>query len=202
MLGKPEQGSLLRPQPRGRAVGAALEGFRPFLQPFPSFLQPFFLSLHFASPPAPPANSHHFPSPTQPHPLIPRGGIISAPVRGKYKGKWLVGQGNGLVSSLRALRKMNLAFAVLVAWALSPAHGSLWDLHKMITKATGKNALLHYSFYGCYCGFGGKGQPKDATDRCCQLHDTCYDSLLSHHCNAKAQSYLYDWAGSSPSCSE
>ncbi|KFV10532.1 Phospholipase A2, membrane associated, partial [Pterocles gutturalis] len=56
---------------------------------------------------------------------------------------------------------------------------SLWDLHKMITKATGKNALLHYSFYGC---LGGRGQPKDATDRCCQLHDICYDNLQSYSC--------------------
>uniref|UniRef100_A0A8C8EAU3 Phospholipase A2 n=1 Tax=Otus sunia TaxID=257818 RepID=A0A8C8EAU3_9STRI len=61
---------------------------------------------------------------------------------------------------------------------LSPAPGSLWNLHKMITKTTGRNALLHYSSYGCYCGWGGKGQPKDATDRCCQRHDTCYNNLL------------------------
>uniref|UniRef100_A0A663NEQ3 Phospholipase A2 n=1 Tax=Athene cunicularia TaxID=194338 RepID=A0A663NEQ3_ATHCN len=84
---------------------------------------------------------------------------------------------------------------------LSPAHGSLWNLHKMITKTTGKNALLHYSSYGCYCGWGGKGQPKDATDRCCQRHDTCYNNLLSYHCNAKIQGYHYGWRRGSPSCS-
>ncbi|KGL97215.1 Basic phospholipase A2 Cdr-13, partial [Charadrius vociferus] len=59
---------------------------------------------------------------------------------------------------------------------------SLWDLHKMITGATGRNAVWYYSFYGCYCGFGGKGQPKDATDRCCRLHDICYNNLLSYGC--------------------
>uniref|UniRef100_A0A8C8B004 Phospholipase A2 n=1 Tax=Otus sunia TaxID=257818 RepID=A0A8C8B004_9STRI len=93
-----------------------------------------------------------------------------------------------------------LAFAVLFAWGLSPAPGSLWNLHKMITKTTGRNALLHYSSYGCYCGWGGKGQPKDATDRCCQRHDTCYNNLLSYHCNAKTQGYHYGWRRGSPSC--
>ncbi|NXS63852.1 PA2G5 phospholipase, partial [Brachypteracias leptosomus] len=85
---------------------------------------------------------------------------------------------------------------------LSPAHGSLWDLQKMITKATGKNAFLSYAFYGCYCGLGGKGQPKDATDRCCQLHDICYNNLLCHHCDAKMQSYKYSWNWGTPFCRE
>ncbi|NXI60444.1 PA2GA Phospholipase, partial [Chloroceryle aenea] len=95
-----------------------------------------------------------------------------------------------------------LAFAVLVAWGLSPAHGSLWDLQKMLTKVTGKSALLYYSSYGCYCGLGGKGQPKDPSDRCCQLHDTCYESLQNHQCNAKLQRYWYGWHGGSPCCRE
>ncbi|NXJ79764.1 PA2G5 phospholipase, partial [Trogon melanurus] len=85
---------------------------------------------------------------------------------------------------------------------LSPAHGSLWELQKMIQKVTGKNAFLHYAFYGCYCGFGGKGEPKDATDRCCQLHDACYDSLESYGCDAKTRRYHYGWRGGSPFCRE
>uniref|UniRef100_A0A8C3N852 Phospholipase A2 n=1 Tax=Geospiza parvula TaxID=87175 RepID=A0A8C3N852_GEOPR len=66
---------------------------------------------------------------------------------------------------------------------LFPAHGSLLQLHQMISEATGKNAFLYYGFYGCYCGLGGRGQPKDATDRCCQLHDACYNNLLRYHCD-------------------
>ncbi|NWX11456.1 PA2BA Phospholipase, partial [Aegotheles bennettii] len=83
---------------------------------------------------------------------------------------------------------------------LSPAHGSLLELHKMITEVTGKNAIRYYAFYGCYCGVGGKGQPKDPTDRCCQLHDACYSQLLSYNCNAKTQHYQYSWHSGRPSC--
>lgn len=42
--------------------------------------------------------------------------------------------------------------------------GSLLDLSTMIEKVTGKPALMNYGFYGCYCGWGGQGTPKDGTD--------------------------------------
>lgn len=42
--------------------------------------------------------------------------------------------------------------------------GGLLDLKSMIEKVTGKTALTNYGFYGCYCGWGGRGTPKDGTD--------------------------------------
>ncbi|XP_048823670.1 basic phospholipase A2 Cdr-13-like [Lagopus muta] len=93
-----------------------------------------------------------------------------------------------------------LALAMLFASGSSPAAGSLWQLQQVVTKLTGKNAVLHYSFYGCYCGVGGHGQPKDATDRCCQLHDACYDGLQKYHCNAKQQHYQYSWRSGRLTC--
>ncbi|NXC24265.1 PA2GD phospholipase, partial [Campylorhamphus procurvoides] len=85
---------------------------------------------------------------------------------------------------------------------LSPAHGNLFQLNNMITRATGKAAWLYYNFYGCYCGLGGEGQPKDDSDRCCQLHDTCYLNVLNDGCNAYRQSYHYSWSHDILSCGE
>ncbi|XP_072863850.1 phospholipase A2 group V isoform X1 [Chlorocebus sabaeus] len=103
--------------------------------------------------------------------------------------------------------------------------GGLLDLKSMIEKVTGKNALTNYGFYGCYCGWGGQGTPKDGTDRvslvtqagvqwcdlsslhprpsvlrCCWVHDHCYGRLEEKGCNIRIQSYKYRFAWGLVTC--
>lgn len=48
-------------------------------------------------------------------------------------------------------------------------------LYSMIKCSTGCEPLF-YKGYGCYCGFLGAGVPVDGIDRCCKLHDKCYEN--------------------------
>ncbi|XP_069435608.1 phospholipase A2 group V isoform X2 [Ovis canadensis] len=61
----------------------------------------------------------------------------------------------------------------------------------MIEKVTGKPALKSYGFYGCHCGWGGRGTPKDGTDWCCWKHDRCYAQLETQDCDVLTQAYRY-----------
>ncbi|XP_017707630.1 PREDICTED: calcium-dependent phospholipase A2 isoform X3 [Rhinopithecus bieti] len=58
-----------------------------------------------------------------------------------------------------------------LACSVPAVQGGLLDLKSMIEKVTGKNALTNYGFYGCYCGWGGRGTPKDGTDRLLGVFD-------------------------------
>ncbi|CDQ64081.1 unnamed protein product [Oncorhynchus mykiss] len=49
----------------------------------------------------------------------------------------------------------------------------LLELAGVIKCSTGRSALA-YMMYGCYCGLGGQGWPRDKADWCCHKHDCCY----------------------------
>ncbi|XP_063091706.1 phospholipase A2 group V isoform X2 [Cavia porcellus] len=84
-----------------------------------------------------------------------------------------------------------LTLAWLLAYSVSVVTGGLLELKSMIEEVTGKNALMDYGFYGCYCGLGGHGVPKDPTDWCCWMHDRCYGKLEEEGCDIRAQYYTY-----------
>ncbi|XP_057552841.1 phospholipase A2, membrane associated-like [Hippopotamus amphibius kiboko] len=87
--------------------------------------------------------------------------------------------------------KTLLLLAVIMAFGLLQVHGNLLDFRKMIKYKTGKEAVSSYGFYGCYCGLGGRGSPKDATDQCCAAHDCCYKQLEKRGCRPKTRSYKF-----------
>nr|XP_020640591.1 group 10 secretory phospholipase A2-like isoform X1 [Pogona vitticeps] len=50
---------------------------------------------------------------------------------------------------------------------------------------------LMYLGYGCYCGPGGRGWPKDETDWCCFAHDCCYGFAEEQGCNPILRRYKW-----------
>uniref|UniRef100_A0A915AVB3 Phospholipase A2 n=2 Tax=Parascaris univalens TaxID=6257 RepID=A0A915AVB3_PARUN len=63
---------------------------------------------------------------------------------------------------------------------LSTRNGSLkalWNLEEMCKCKLDYSALVYVN-YGCWCGIGGAGEPIDGIDRCCMLHDKCYDAAI------------------------
>ncbi|XP_076719398.2 phospholipase A2, membrane associated-like [Callospermophilus lateralis] len=70
----------------------------------------------------------------------------------------------------------------------------------MISLVTKKNGITKYGAYGCHCGLGGKGTPKDATDRCCASHDCCYDHLEECGCGTKFLRYKFKYQAGKVIC--
>ncbi|XP_075762945.1 uncharacterized protein LOC102447780 [Pelodiscus sinensis] len=96
--------------------------------------------------------------------------------------------------------KFLLALAVLFSCSEFVVHGSLLEFRKMIKQATGKSAFPNYTFYGCHCGVGGKGEPKDATDWCCLRHDCCYSRLIASKCHVITDTYHYTYRRGAITC--
>ncbi|XP_013393800.1 neutral phospholipase A2 agkistrodotoxin-like [Lingula anatina] len=91
------------------------------------------------------------------------------------------------------------ACAVAVCTCEDEAHSrekrNAFQFGRMIRSRTGRSAL-DYNGYGCWCGLGGRGTPKDGVDRCCQAHDRCYDRLINSGCrNPVLNAYSYTLSG-------
>ncbi|XP_054615377.1 group 10 secretory phospholipase A2 [Dunckerocampus dactyliophorus] len=69
-----------------------------------------------------------------------------------------------------------------------------------IIKCTTGRSFFFYVFYGCYCGLGGHGKPKDETDRCCQKHDCCYADAEKEGCKPKRDNYEWTCEDNMASC--
>ncbi|XP_032861200.1 phospholipase A2-like [Tyto alba] len=93
----------------------------------------------------------------------------------------------------------HLLLLLLLQAVWKGALGKSHSLHtRGITELAGaiscgtRRSPLAYIGYGCYCGLGGQGWPKDKTDWCCHRHDCCYDKAEKEGCSPKAQ--RYQWA--------
>nr|P0DP54.1 RecName: Full=Phospholipase A2; Short=PLA2; AltName: Full=Phosphatidylcholine 2-acylhydrolase 10; Flags: Precursor [Meiacanthus atrodorsalis] len=65
----------------------------------------------------------------------------------------------------------------------------LLEFGGIITCSTGRSPLS-YVMYGCYCGLGGKGWPRDKAD-CCHEHDCCYGEAETLGCQTKTDQYRW-----------
>ncbi|KAM9391514.1 phospholipase A2 [Pholidichthys leucotaenia] len=85
----------------------------------------------------------------------------------------------------RCTEDIMLQTVCVVSGALPPKN--LLQFSKIIECAQpGVNPLI-YNEYGCWCGFGGMGTPRDELDMCCKVHDKCYEeSRKTPGCTAVA----------------
>ncbi|CAJ1076074.1 phospholipase A2-like [Xyrichtys novacula] len=81
------------------------------------------------------------------------------------------------------------------------AKRSLVEFAGVVQCSTGITPLA-YLGYGCYCGPGGQGQPRDETDWCCFRHDCCYGEIELQGCQSKLGSYSWTCENNMPHCDD
>merc|ERR1712212_936782 len=73
---------------------------------------------------------------------------------------------------------------------LTGVHGSSpLSFYRMIRAIT-RNDPFRYNGHGNWCGRGGGGPPVDQVDRCCQMHDECYQNSS---CRIHGILQIYDY---------
>ncbi|XP_036420538.1 phospholipase A2-like [Colossoma macropomum] len=78
---------------------------------------------------------------------------------------------------------------------------SLLELSGLMKCSTGRHALA-YTVYGCYCGLGGQGWPRDTADWCCHKHDCCYAKAVDKGCNSKSDRYRWSCGTYEQDCAD
>nr|XP_060614679.1 basic phospholipase A2 Sms-N6-like [Anolis sagrei ordinatus] len=96
--------------------------------------------------------------------------------------------------------KLHWGMMALVVCGVLETEGSIVEFGKMVKELTNKIAFFEYTSYGCYCGLGGRGQPRDATDRCCFNHDCCYSKLKQ--CDTTTDKYKFTIKDGTITCGE
>ncbi|KAJ8395646.1 hypothetical protein AAFF_G00031270 [Aldrovandia affinis] len=76
--------------------------------------------------------------------------------------------------------RTGLLLAIGLATVLAgPTSRALWQFREMMVCTMPDSwPLLDFTDYGCYCGKGGSGSPVDDLDRCCYVHDKCYEESM------------------------
>uniref|UniRef100_A0A8C8GDE6 Phospholipase A2 n=1 Tax=Oncorhynchus tshawytscha TaxID=74940 RepID=A0A8C8GDE6_ONCTS len=75
----------------------------------------------------------------------------------------------------------------------------LWELAGVVKCSTGRSAVA-YVMYGCYCGLGGQGWPRDKADWCCHKHDCCYGKAENLGCQTKTDKYQWTCENKMSNC--
>uniref|UniRef100_A0A452QWG7 Phospholipase A2 n=1 Tax=Ursus americanus TaxID=9643 RepID=A0A452QWG7_URSAM len=83
-------------------------------------------------------------------------------------------------------------------WMVVGATGSFGQMRGCV----GTRTPLAYIRYGCYCGLGGHGQPRDAIDWCCHRHDCCYTHAEQAGCRPKIERYSWQCDNQNIVCGE
>ncbi|KAL2086515.1 hypothetical protein ACEWY4_017574 [Coilia grayii] len=79
------------------------------------------------------------------------------------------------------------------------AKRGLLELAGVIKCSTGRVAMA-YMMYGCYCGLGGQGWPRDKADWCCHKHDCCYGKAEDMGCLSKTEHYSWTCENHTSDC--
>ncbi|KAM4652374.1 basic phospholipase A2 caudoxin-like [Discoglossus pictus] len=89
--------------------------------------------------------------------------------------------------------------AVLLFVGVTLTHCGIVDFGNMIHQVVQRSPFA-YILYGCHCGPGGRGMPKDEIDWCCHVHDCCFGVMDTLGCRPMTKRYYFSYENGDLSC--